>query len=171
MNSPYFVSIEILLINASLLSKLRDVRNINLHRTVPKGFHELVVLKLLKLRFIGVANDDFVDVFIAAALVNPAGTDLGNEWVSILNLQAIPQDLTGWAIDTGNPDKSFALSGVLDPGEARGFSSLHPMQLKNTDGAIRLFDAEGNRVDRVRYSAKQAKEQGKPIVFAYREIE
>lgn len=115
--------------------------------------------------------DDLVDVFISAALVNPAGADRDEEWVSILNLQAVPQDLSGWSIDGGTRDETFFLSGTLEPGEAKAFKRLSPLRLNNSGGAIRLFDADGNRIDRVRYSANQGRRQGRPVVFAYRDIE
>lgn len=116
-------------------------------------------------------KDDLVDVFIAAAMVNPDGSDRNAEWVSILNLQAVPQNLSGWTIDAGDPDRPFHLSGTLQPGEAVQFNNLHPVTLTNSGGSIRLFDSIGDRIDRVRYSAKQGGRSGRPIVFAYRDIE
>lgn len=120
-------------------------------------------------------KDDEVDVFIAAALVNPAGSDRGNEWVSILNLKGDAVDLTGWTVDAGESGKSFPLEQasptgpVLGPGEAKRFSILPPVVLKNAEGVIRLFNAAGDRIDRVKYSNKQAAAQGRPVIFAYRD--
>jgi hypothetical protein len=56
------VRVELLLVDLLLLGELGDVRDVDLHRAVAQGFHELVVLELLELGFVGVADDHFVDV-------------------------------------------------------------------------------------------------------------
>ena len=102
-------------------------------------------------------KDDDEDVFIAAALVNPEGRDTGNEWISILNLKNEEVDLTGWKIDDGDKNNAITLDTKLGAGEAKRISVRSPLSLKNTDGVIRLFNDQGERIDRVKYTKKQAK--------------
>ena len=46
---------------------------------------------------------------------------------------------------------------------------LSPLTLANKGGVIQLFNADGDRIDRVRYDGKQGKTEGRPIIFAYRD--
>ncbi len=112
--------------------------------------------------------DDEVDVFIAAALVNPEGNERDGEWISIINLSNDEVDITGWTLsDTRR--KPLKLSGVLGPGEAQCVHPVSPLQLGNKGGFIEMHDKKKNRIDRVKYTDKQAANEGKPIVFAYRQ--
>ncbi|MBB4287943.1 lamin tail domain-containing protein [Roseospira goensis] len=115
--------------------------------------------------------DDEVDVFIAAALVNPVGDERSGEWISILNLSTEPVDLAGWTLsDTRRPPR--ALAGVLGPGEAVRVQPVRPLMLANSRaGVIELYDGAGRRIDRVRYTEAQAKAEGRPAIFAYRETD
>ncbi|MQX38292.1 DNA/RNA non-specific endonuclease [Roseospira navarrensis] len=115
--------------------------------------------------------DDEVDVFLAAALVNPAGDERAGEWVSIINLSNHAVDLAGWQLsDTRRP--RLGLSGTLGPGEAIRVQPIRPLMLANSRaGVIELYDDTGRRIDRVRYTEAQAKAEGRPAIFAYRETE
>jgi len=114
-----------------------------------------------------VVVDDVVDVFIAAALVNPVGDERANEWVSVINLTTDTVDLDGWQLrDTRRPPKP--LTGRLGPGEAVRVQPLDPLMLTNSGGVIELFQPDGCRVDRVKYTREQAG-AGKPVIFAYRD--
>ncbi|MCR9255368.1 MAG: DNA/RNA non-specific endonuclease [Alphaproteobacteria bacterium] len=112
--------------------------------------------------------DEDVDVFIAAAMPNPAGADRGNEWVALINLEPGDIDLTGWTL-IDNADKPVELSGTLAPGETMVLKgdSLKPIQLGNQGDILTLFDRNGRRIDRVRYVKEQVKEN-KVVLFPRR---
>ena len=56
------IGIEVLFVDLNLGFKFGDVRHVDFDRTIPKRFHELVVLKLFELRFVGVTDNDFIDI-------------------------------------------------------------------------------------------------------------
>lgn len=115
--------------------------------------------------------DDVVDVFIAAAMVNPAGSERDNEWVSIINLEPEAVSVDGWRL-LDDKQREITLTGTIGPGEAVRVQPLSPVQLANSRaGFIQLIDDTDRQIDRVPYSEEQAKREGRPIVFAYREID
>lgn len=116
-----------------------------------------------------VIADDDVDVFIAAALVNPTGAEREGEWISIANLSNETVNLAGWTLsDTLRP--RLTLSGTLGPGEATRVQPIAPLMLANHEArAIELYDDAGRRIDRVRYTREQAQAEGRPAIFAYRD--
>lgn len=118
--------------------------------------------------------DDEIDVFIAAALVNPRGNERDNEWISIINLTDEDVDLDGWTL-SDTKRRPLDLSGVLNeqsrilsPGQATAIKPINPLMLSNAGGNIVLFNNEQERVDRVKYTKEQAKTEGRPVIFAYR---
>ena len=116
-------------------------------------------------------KDDIVDIFIAAAMPDPVGTDAGNEWVSLINLGSETIDLSGWTL-SDNSDKKLVLdtvlrdaaARVLAPGESVVVKGLEPLQLANKGDIIKLYDAEGARIDWVNYT-KPMVQSGKPVLF------
>ncbi len=54
--------VVVLLVDLDLLGQLGDIRNVDLHRAVPQGFHELVVLKLPVFGLVRMPDDHLVDV-------------------------------------------------------------------------------------------------------------
>ena len=121
--------------------------------------------------------DDEVSVFIAAAMVNPAGKEEEGEWVSIINLSNDSINLEGWSISdmkreplnlTDVLDKSKI---ILQAGEAVRIQPITPVRLSNKGGVIALYDkpqngqTKGRRIDRVHYSKDDAKQQGIPLTF------
>lgn len=114
--------------------------------------------------------DDDVDVFIAAALVNPAGDERAGEWVSIANLTNETVSLDGWTL-SDDRRRTRALSGSIGPGEAVRIQPVEPMLLANSRNSfIQLVDDQQRQIDRVPYTREQAQRQGKPVVFAYRDL-
>ena len=111
--------------------------------------------------------DQEVDVFIAAALVNPAGSERDNEWISLINLTADTVDLAGWRL-SDTKRQPLTLSGNLGPGEAIRIGPIRPLQLANKGGAILLHDDRGRLIDRVKYTKDDAAAEGRVINFAYR---
>lgn len=109
-------------------------------------------------------NDDIVDIFISAAMVNPKGPDRGNEWISLLNLGNTEVDLSGWKLVDNSEKTRIIDSIVLAPGESAVINNVLPLQLGNNGDVIKLFDAQGARIDWVNYSKRMVRE-GKPVVF------
>ena len=115
--------------------------------------------------------DDEVDVFIAAAMINPAGSESEGEWVSIINLESKPASIDGWTL-SDDRRRTKKLKGTLGPGEAVRIQPLRPVMLANDRaGFIQLVDDKKQQIDRVPYTEEQAAREGQPIVFAYRDLD
>lgn len=118
-------------------------------------------------------HDDIVDVFIASAMVNPAGKDSGNEWVSLINLGAKPIDVSGWML-MDQAGGALVIDTVIKEvgkrqllaGESLVIPDVRPLRLVNTGDVIKLFDNRGARIDRVNYTQRMVK-AGKPVVFLH----
>lgn len=109
-------------------------------------------------------NDDIVDIFISAAMVDPSGPDTGKEWISLINLGASVVDLTGWTL-VDNSDKKCTIANTsLSPGESAIIHNVKPLLLSNTGDVIKLFDGRGARIDWVNYTERMVS-SGKPVVF------
>ncbi|MEL6351038.1 MAG: DNA/RNA non-specific endonuclease [Cyanobacteria bacterium J06627_28] len=123
------------------------------------------------------AADAEVPIYIAAAMVNAAGDERANEWVSIINLSEKAVSLEGWSLSDMRRDPlklSNVLQGdqlTLQPGEAVRVQPVEPVVLSNRSGVIALHEApseqfsKGRRIDRVHYSSAQASREGVPIIF------
>ncbi len=109
-------------------------------------------------------NDDLVDIFIAAAMINPEGDDAGNEWISLINLGAEVVDINGWFLTDNSELKHKIGSIVLAPGQSTVIKGLKPLKLANSGDIIKLFDSSGARIDWVNYTDKMVK-TGKPVLF------
>ncbi|MDY6938838.1 MAG: DNA/RNA non-specific endonuclease [Cyanobacteriota bacterium] len=118
-----------------------------------------------------------VPIFIAAAMVNPAGDEREGEWVSLVNFSGEAIDLDGWTL-SDTQREPLNLNSILDesqrilpPGEAVKVQPLSPVMLSNRSGVISLYEkpqpgqSQGRRVDRVRYTAEEAQRQGKVVRF------
>ncbi len=128
------------------------------------------IVRANKRRDIRFADDD-IDVFIAAAMVNPAGSEAEGEWVSIINLQSETVSIDGWTL-SDHRRRTKKLKGKLGPGEALRVQPLRPVMLANDRrGFIQLVNKKNEQIDRVPYTEEQAKREGKPIVFAYRDLD
>ena len=115
-------------------------------------------------------SDDEVDVFIAAALVNPAGNEREGEWVSIINLTGETTSIDGWKL-SDDKERTLELKGAINAGEALRLQPLKPVMLANSRaGFIQLVDNANRQIDRVRYSKEQAQREGRAIIFANREL-
>ena len=99
--------------------------------------------------------DDSVEVYIAAALISPAGG--GEEWVSLANYEQQAISLAGWKL-VDRAGHELKLSGNLPAGGSmvlRG-AKLRPIRLPDTGGVLTLLNAQGDRIDRADYSAAEA---------------
>jgi endonuclease G len=115
--------------------------------------------------------DEVVDVFIAAAMPDPAGADAGKEWVSLINLGSEAIDLQGWQLadqfDRRTAIDAIAATGtslLLSPGESVVLRGLEPLRLANRGGVIKLFNDSNERIDWVNYTEAMVT-AGKPVLF------
>ncbi|MBI4821620.1 MAG: lamin tail domain-containing protein [Deltaproteobacteria bacterium] len=102
-------------------------------------------------------------VLINEALADPAGTDLGAEYVEIVNSGTNPVDITGWTLSDATAVRHTFAAVTLAPGKAlvvfdRGDHSSVPsavnastqlLSLNNSAETVRLRDASGGLVDEV----------------------
>lgn len=93
----------------------------------------------------------YAGIRIAAALVNPAGTDRGNEQVALMNTTDQIVDLTGWEIQNKSGERERIGTLVVQPGQ-NGIFTLKQIRLPNLGGTISLLNPKGVPVDRVSYS-------------------
>ena len=114
-------------------------------------------------------------VKIMAAMVNPAGNERQEEWISLVNLTSKDIDLTGWTLSDDKREvlqlEAIAKSRlILRSGEAIRVQPIEPLMLSNDGGTITLIrrDEEGQseRIDRVRYTKQQALIENVPIIFS-----
>jgi endonuclease G, mitochondrial len=113
--------------------------------------------------------DDFVEVYITAAMINPEGRDTENEWISIANFTEAVVDLTDWEVGTLHskrfPLSTFTQTGLqLNPGESLRVMTGSAFQMSNDAGVIFLWDMNGARIDRVNYTKGMVK-PGKVLMF------
>jgi len=100
---------------------------------------------------------------IISALVDPAGNDIGNEKISLLNTTANSVDLSGWAIEVKG--KRLPLTVTLSGGEARTISlDGSSARLTNTGATINLLNINQQIEHTVTYLKKQVK-KGETIQF------
>lgn len=121
-----------------------------------------------------------IPVFIAAAMVNPSGDERESEWISVINLSSQPVNLEGWTLSDAKHEPlqlNLILNEqerILQPGEALQIKPLSPVMLSNNGGVISLYDkpqgnqSKGRRVDRVRYTSKDAENEDVIVRFLYR---
>ncbi|MEO1376652.1 MAG: lamin tail domain-containing protein, partial [Cyanobacteria bacterium J06635_10] len=123
---------------------------------------------------------DNAAIFIAAAMVNPSGDERASEWVSVINLSSEPVNLEGWTL-SDTKHKPLQLNSILkeqqrilQPGEAVRIQPLSPMRLSNNGGVISLYSkpqsnqGKGRRIDRVRYTARDAELEDVVVGFLRR---
>ncbi len=103
---------------------------------------------------------------IVGAVVHPAGEQVGNETVTILNTLSSAVNLTGWTLEDrdGNPEPLDGLQ--LRGGESKLIVLTGAgARLGDDGGAITLKNKDGVRVQSVTYSREEAAELGRTIVF------
>lgn len=108
-----------------------------------------------------------VSVRIVAALVNPAGDDVGKESVYIINLSPEDIPLKGWSIvDKLGKKETIAGNVVL---AAHSVLTIRltgrSAQLGNSGGTITLQNQSGQKIDGVAYTQEQAKQQNYLLNF------
>lgn len=115
-------------------------------------------------------KDTEIDVFIAGAMINLKGEDTNREWLVIINLSHMPIQLHGWFLENKmgqqiNFDSILeAEERHLEPGESKRIKLDTRMPLSNNYDVIKLFNAESNRVDLVKYTKSEV-DIDKPLWF------
>ncbi len=104
-------------------------------------------------------------VRVVAALVNPVGPAPEAETITLLNASPAPVDLTGWQIADRAKRTCPVPAGTLDAGATVVFAPSNGVALGNNGGVITLLDPQGLKVHGVSYTAEQAREEGRTIVF------
>lgn len=113
--------------------------------------------------------DDYVEVYITAAMIDPQGSDKAGEWVSVANFTAAAVDLSDWELSTLK-SKRFALKNlteanlILKPGESVSLPTGAAFLMPNIAGVIYLWDELGARIDRVNYTKEMVK-TGEVLMF------
>lgn len=94
-------------------------------------------------------------VKIVSALVNPEGTDSGNEKISLLNTSSFKVNLEGWSFEVKG--RKEVIAGILEGGEARTITLNGSIKLSNTGAIINLLNSKLDIVSSVQYQKKQVK--------------
>jgi uncharacterized protein YukJ len=105
------------------------------------------------------------DVYIAHALINPAGSDPGHEIVVLANLATQPRTLTKWRLSDGNGHIT-----TVDITIPAGATTPIPLaatgaQLGNKGGNLTLHDDTDTLIDSVVYSDTDATREDRYIRF------
>jgi hypothetical protein len=94
-------------------------------------------------------------------MVNPAGDDVGLEFVILLNKSDQDIDLEGWQIVDKLNKKETITHQIIKAGRTRRiFLSGNGAQLSNKGGNITLVNADGIKIDGATYTAGDASAQG-----------
>jgi uncharacterized protein YukJ len=104
-------------------------------------------------------------VRVVAALVNPVGPAPEAETVTLMNASPTPVDLTGWQIADRAKRTCPVPAGTLDAGATVVMTPSNGVALGNDGGVITLLDPLGLKVHGVAYTAEQAREECRTIVF------
>lgn len=103
-------------------------------------------------------------IHIAAAMINPKGSDRGKEQVSLLNITDKVVDLAGWEIRNKAGERERIPSLVINPGN-NGVVTLTRINLPNLGGKIELFNPDGVKVEEVSYNFAEGLRTGAWIKF------
>lgn len=100
-------------------------------------------------------------VKIYSAQIDPPGLDAGNESVTLINIAPQPVLLTQWGL-LDSRQKLFEIPTTIIPPHSMSLIPLpaFSIQLSNSEGSIKLVDAEGEQIDEVTYDKSQIDAQG-----------
>ena len=104
-------------------------------------------------------------VRVVAALVNPTGPAPEPETITVINTLAVAVDLRDWTVADAAKNRMPVPAVTVPAGRTQLVRLRAPMTLGNRGGAITLLDASGRKVDGVTYTADQAAEEGRTLVF------
>jgi endonuclease G, mitochondrial len=133
---------------------------------VPIIVKEDLVNDILAERSTQEAREENKTIDIVAALVNPVGYDSKKEWLSLFNKSTRKVDLNNWGIINQN-GQVMKLKGEILSGQSKKFMTkdFPGFSLANSDGILVLRNDNGDTVDIVTYTKKEAEEAGKILRF------
>ena len=118
-----------------------------------KYYKSLIILILISFLLFGLESQTSSassDVVIYAFDQNPAGSDKGNEWVTLYNPTNESVDIGNWILQTTHGSvvtETIPEGTILNPGAYYIYSPPYQW-LDNEDESIILKDSEGKEVDR-----------------------
>jgi uncharacterized protein YukJ len=105
------------------------------------------------------------DIYIAHALINPAGVDLGQEVVVLANPATAPATLSGWTLSDRN-DRVTTIDTAIPAGGTTAVAlDGTGVQLGNDGGNLILRDGHDATIDSVVYSNADAKPDNRYVRF------
>ena len=107
-------------------------------------------------------------IIINSALIDPPGSDKGNEWVSLHNRSLNPVTMSNWSLIDGQ-NRSASVSGRIAPGESLILKgrNLGKVKLPNSGGNLMLYDGRGGLVDHVTWSKNDLKKIDKNLAYCF----
>jgi uncharacterized protein YukJ len=107
------------------------------------------------------------DIYIAHALINPAGADPGHEVVVLANLATTSRTLDKWRL-TDHNGRTTTISVTIPPGAAEQIAlDGSAVQLGNDGGNLVLLDDTDTMVDSVAYSSADAGPEDRYVRFRH----
>lgn len=105
-------------------------------------------------------------IVIAAALVNPKGSEAGKENISLLNQRDEAVQLDGWYL-SNKKNKKQLLDGLSIAANSFATIQVNPAHLRlvNSGGTISLYNYDDKKVHEVKYSKKDASKNGWTTAF------
>jgi uncharacterized protein YukJ len=103
-------------------------------------------------------------VRIVATLVNPIGPAPEPETATLINPGAVAVDLAGWRL-VDRMGRAMLLDATVPAGETIRIKLSPQVQLGNGGGLLTLLNARGLKVDGIAYTAQDARQEGKTLVF------
>ncbi len=116
---------------------------------------EAVARQEIEVGLTGIEDYSAVQVFISEFLPNPEGPDTVGEFIELFNPNDFSVDLTGWRLDDcEGGSRPWKISGVIlvPGGYAAVFRDESGLALNNDGDTVRLFNPQGDLVDRIDYS-------------------
>src|SRR4051812_23734167 len=108
----------------------------------------------------GPREPDHVVRIVAARIADGA-----DETVTLLNTGQRDLELAGWALLDAREQRMPLPPTSLPAGEAARIPVQRPVRLDGDGGLLTLVDPDGLKVDGVAYTERQARPEGRPIVF------
>jgi phosphatidylserine/phosphatidylglycerophosphate/cardiolipin synthase-like enzyme len=108
------------------------------------------IILIILLLGLGIALNVQGTVQIYAFDQNPAGSDTGNEWVTLYNPSKESVDISNWILETGHGStviERIPEGAILYPGAYYTYTASRQW-LDNEDESIILKDSSGNEIDR-----------------------
>jgi hypothetical protein len=107
------------------------------------------------------------DVYIAHALINPAGADPGHEIFVLANLATAPPTFNGWQL-TDHNNRSTTIHATIPAGATTPIAlDGNGVQLGNNGGNLILHNATGTMIDSVVYSNTDADSEDRYVRFRH----